>query len=137
MDDRLRTAVQSAACPQRIRQGEALNEFRRQQSATPCGGDDNLRRVLFERGKSQSVGNDTKGVRLKIGRSGDRRQVQPQRGDQEPGETFGGLGGTEKQAVEVFVGAGDLGDIRDPLPDEGDAAIRASLREGKRHRFPA
>ncbi len=57
-------------------------------------------------------------------RTDHRRQVEAQRGDHEPGEFFGFLGG-EEQAVEVLAGAGDLGRVRHPLPREGDASIRA------------
>ena len=87
MHEEFRTAAGGNARPERVGEGEVVDQFAGTRSARPGDLDDDLRRLFVRRSETQCVRHDVE--RLGAGRDENRREVQAYGGEQEPRQVFG------------------------------------------------
>src|SRR5215211_3764878 len=132
MDEQLRSRARREPGPQRVGEREAVYESPDAWPAVEHDGDGGLGRVPGEGREAQSIRNDIE--RYFPPRGDDRREIQPQRGEEEPGELPGAPPQADRQAVEPPNGAERLEPVSDPLSFEHHATPWACSRRLQPHR---
>lgn len=134
VDEQLRTAARAEARPQRVGQGESIDQIPGTRPAVAGDTRDHARGLIPD-GREAEGRERGRRCRSRAGRD-DGRQPQPQRGEDQTRKLLR-LFGAEEQAVQALSGAGDVCRVRHPLPREGHTAYRAGRRQPQGHGLAA